>query len=155
MTLRSKASALAVASALAAGLAALAGAVAAAQTPAQTPAAAAGDPVRGKQLYYAHGCYGCHGFGGQTGARNLVGTNSPIVASPETFVSFLRQRGEFQPMIPSTRMPAFPESALGNQQALDIYAYIRTFVLDAPDVKDIPVFATIQASAAAPYKPAR
>jgi mono/diheme cytochrome c family protein len=134
--------------ALVALLAAVAGA-ASAQTP------GAGDPVRGKQLYYDHGCYGCHGFNGQTGARNLVGTNSPIVAKPETFVFFLRQRGSFLPMIPSTAMPVFPETAISNRQALDIYAYIKTFVLDAPDPKTIPVFAAIEASAAAPYRPAR
>jgi mono/diheme cytochrome c family protein len=132
---------------LAAGLATVAGAVAAQGT--------AGDAARGKQLYYAHGCYGCHGFQGQTGARNLVGTNSPIIATPEAFIAFLRQRGSFQPMIPSTRMPAFPATALSDPQARDIYAYIKTFKLDAPEVKDIPVFATIQASAAAPYKPGK
>jgi mono/diheme cytochrome c family protein len=148
MTVHSTSSKFAIVAALAAGLTALAGAVAA-----QGPAA--GDPVRGKQLYYAHTCYGCHGFSGQTGARHLVGTASPILASPETFVSFLRQRGSFQPMIPSTNMPTYPATAISDRQALDIYAYIKTFVLDAPEVKDIPVFATIQASAAAPYKPAK
>ncbi len=147
MTVHSRSSKFAIVSGLAAGLA-LAGA-AAAQAP------GAGDPARGKELYHAHGCYGCHGFSGQTGARKLVGTNSPILAQPETFVSFLRQRGSYQPMIPSTNMPSFPQTAVSNQQALDIYAYIKTFVLDAPEVKDIPVFDAIQASAAAPYKPAK
>jgi mono/diheme cytochrome c family protein len=132
---------------LAAGATAIAGAVAA-----QGPA---GDAARGKQLYFAHGCYGCHGFNGQTGVRNLVGTNSPILATPEAFVTFLRQRGAFQPMTPSTQMPSFPEKAIGNPQARDIYAYIKTFKLDAPEVKDIPVFAKIEASAAAPYKPGK
>ena len=144
----SKSSTFAIAAGLAAGVAALAG-VAGAQTP------GAGDPARGKALYYANGCYGCHGFSGQTGVRKLVGTNSPIIAQPDTFISFLRQRGGFQPMIPSTNMPMFSEKAVSNQQALDIYAYIKTFVLDAPEVKDIPVFTTIQASAGAPYKPAK
>jgi mono/diheme cytochrome c family protein len=119
------------------------------------PAPGAGDPARGKVLYHEHGCYGCHGFQGQTGARNLVGTNSPLIATPETFILFLRQRGDFLPMIPSTRMPAFPATAVSDQQAMDIFAYIKTFKLDAPDVKTIPVFDKIQASAAAPYKPAK
>ena len=35
----------------------------------------------------------------------------------------------------------------------DIYAYIKTFKLDAPEVKDIPLYAKIQALAAKPYKP--
>jgi mono/diheme cytochrome c family protein len=137
----------AIALGLAAGVTAFAGAVAA-----QGPA---GDAAKGKRLYYVNGCYGCHGFNGQTGARNLVGTNSPNLASAESFVAFLRQRASFQPMTPSTQMPSFPEKAISNPQARDIYAYIKTFKLDAPDVKDIPVFAKIQASAAAPYKPGK
>ncbi len=146
MTLRPKSSMSVIVALLALGLA---GAAVAA------PAPGAGDPVRGKELYHANGCYGCHGFSGQTGARNLVGTNSPIIAKPETFMSFLRQRGDFLPMVPSTRMPAFPATAVSDQQALDIYAYIKTFKLDAPDVKSIPVFDKIQASAAAPYRPGK
>ena len=35
-----------------------------------------GDAARGKELYYDHGCYGCHGYNGETGARDLVGTNT-------------------------------------------------------------------------------
>jgi mono/diheme cytochrome c family protein len=116
-------------------------------------AAYAQDAAKGKSLYYDNTCYGCHGFNGQTGARNLVGTNSPILASPEAFITFLRGRANFAPMIPSTAMPTFPASAISDAQAQDIYAYIKTFKLDAPEVKDIPAYAQIQASAAAPYKP--
>ncbi len=134
------------AAAMAAVFAAFAGAVAA-----QPP----GDPVRGKQLYYNNTCYGCHGFQGQTGARNLVGTNSPIIADPKTFLAFLRDRGSYAPMIPSTSMPTFPAIAISDRQAMDIYAYIKTFKLDSPDVKDIPLFAKIQSSAGAPYKPGK
>jgi mono/diheme cytochrome c family protein len=115
-------------------------------------AASAQDAAKGKSLYYNNTCYGCHGFNGQTGARNLVGTNSPILASPEAFVTFLRGRASNQPMIPSTSMPSFPASAISDAQARDIYAYIKTFKLNAPEVKEIPAYAAIQASAAAPYK---
>jgi mono/diheme cytochrome c family protein len=118
-------------------------------------AASAQDAAKGKSLYFNNTCYGCHGFNGQTGARNLVGTNSPILASPEAFVTFLRGRGSNQPMIPSTSMPSFPASAISDAQARDIYAYIKTFKLDAPEVKDIPAYAQIQASAAAPYRPGK
>ena len=116
-------------------------------------AASAQDAAKGKQLYYNNTCYGCHGFNGQTGARNLVGTNSSILATPEAFVTFLRGRSNVQPMTPSTSMPSFPASAISDAQARDIYAYIKTFKLDAPEVKDIPLYAKIQASAAAPYNP--
>jgi len=118
-------------------------------------AASAQDVAKGKSLFYNNTCYGCHGFNGQTGARNLVGTNSPILSSPETFILFLRGRANFAPMIPSTAMPTFPASAIGDAQARDIYAYIKTFKLDSPDVKDIPAYAAIQASAAKPYKPGK
>lgn len=129
--------------AIAAALSALAG------------AASAQDAARGKQLYYNNTCYGCHGFNGQTGARNLVGTNSPILANPETFLVFLRGRANNQPITPTTSMPSFPASALSDAQARDIYAYIKTFKLDSPEVKDLPVYAKIQASAAAPYTPGK
>jgi mono/diheme cytochrome c family protein len=118
-------------------------------------AASAQDAAKGKSLYYNNTCYGCHGFNGQTGARNLVGTNSPILASPEAFVTFLRGRASNQPMTPSTSMPSFPASAVSDAQARDIYAYIKTFKLDSPEVKEIPAYAAIQASAAAPYKPGK
>jgi len=118
-------------------------------------AASAQDAAKGKQLYYNNTCYGCHGFNGQTGARNLVGTNSPILAAPDAFLTFLRGRAGNQPMAPSTAMPSFPASALSDAQARDIYAYIKTFKLDSPDVKDIPAYAAIAASAAAPYKPGK
>ena len=118
-------------------------------------AASARDTAKGKALFYNNTCYGCHGFNGQTGARNLVGTGSPILSTPEIFISFLRGRGAFAPMVPSTAMPTFPASAISDAQARDIYAYIKTFKLDSPDVKDIPAYAAIQASAAKPYKPAK
>ena len=118
-------------------------------------AAWAQDAAKGKSLYYGNTCYGCHGFNGQTGARNLVGTNSSILASPEAFLTFLRGRASNQPMTPSTSMPSFPAKAISDAQARDIYAYIKTFKLDAPEVKDIPVYAQIQASAAAGFKPGK
>jgi mono/diheme cytochrome c family protein len=117
--------------------------------------ASAQDAARGKQLYFTNGCYGCHGFTGQTGARNLVGTNSPNLATPEAFMAFLRGRANVQPMTPSTSMPSFPRKAINDAQAREIYAYIKTFKLDAPDPKDIPVYAKIQASAAKPYAPGK
>ena len=118
-------------------------------------AASAQDAAKGKSLYYNNTCYGCHGFNGQTGARNLVGTNSPILSSPEAFVTFLRGRANFAPMTPSTNMPTFPAKAISDAEARDIYAYIKTFKLNSPETKDIPAYAAIQASAAAPYKPGK
>ncbi len=127
---------------------------AAGQTPRPADAAHAGarEASRGKQLYFRHGCYGCHGFNGETGARRLVG--SSILEKPETFIAYLRLRADVKPLLPSTRMPSFPASALSDADALDLYAYVRSFVLHAPDPKGIAAFQKILESAKAPYRPA-
>ena len=101
----------------------------------------------GEDLYYAHGCYGCHGFNGETGARDLAGTNSPILANVETFLVYLRARGDYQPLLPSTRMPAYPASALSDADARKIYAFISVLELNAPDIEDIPALQEILESA--------
>ena len=106
-----------------------------------------GDAASGKELYYAHGCYGCHGYNGETGARNLVGTNSPLIANVDTFLLFLRLRTDYTPLLPSTRMPAYPESALNDADARDIYAYVSGFELNAPEVEDVPALQAILESA--------
>jgi mono/diheme cytochrome c family protein len=109
---------------------------------------ASGDAVRGKQLYYDHACYSCHGYNGETGARDLVGTGSPIVENLELFMTFLRARADLAPLFPTTRMPSYPESTLSDAQARDLFAFIRTFELDAPEVDDIPALRSILDSAA-------
>lgn len=118
------------------------------------PGTQSGDSARGKQLYYAHGCYGCHGFNGETGARNLVGTGSPIVEDRDTFIAFLRLRANVTPMVPSATMPSFPATTLSDAQARDIFAYVRTFVLHSPDPKQISTLQKIIDSGSTPYKPA-
>jgi ubiquinol-cytochrome c reductase cytochrome c subunit len=112
--------------------------------------APAGNVARGKQLFRAHGCYQCHGYNGETGARDLVGTNSPLIADLATFTMFLRMRGDQAPLLPSTRMPNFPASALPDADVRDLFAYIRTFKLDAPEVKDVPALKAILESASRP-----
>jgi len=106
-----------------------------------------GDTDNGKEAYFAHGCYGCHGYNGETGWRDLVGTNSPLVTNEDTFLIYLRARTDYAPLVPSTRMPAYPESALSDVDARDIYAYIQTFELNAPEVEDIPALQVILESA--------
>ena len=111
------------------------------------------DAVRGKQLYYAHGCYGCHGYSGQTGARDLVGTGSALVASEALFRQFLRQRGDLSPMLPVTRMPNYARTALSDAQVHDLYAYISSLRLSAPALEQVPAFRDIIGLASKPYKP--
>ena len=57
------------------------------------------------------------------------------------------------PVQPSTSMPSFAESTMSDNQAKDIYAYIRTFKSHAPPVDQIPVFGQILTEAEKPYKP--
>ena len=121
--------------------------------PATAQATRHGDVERGKRLYYRHGCYGCHGFNGETGERRLVG--SPLLGDPHTFIAFLRMRADLTPLLPSTGMPRFPVSTLSDGDALDLYAYVRSFVLHAPDPQGIAAFQQILESAQRRYTPPR
>ena len=109
--------------------------------------AVAADAARGKQLFHDHGCYGCHGYNGETGARDLVGTGSPLVSDLALFRLFLRQRGDVAPHLPVTRMPNYAASALPDKDVDDLFAYIRGFKANAPAVKDVPTLRAILESA--------
>ena len=111
-----------------------------------------GVAARGRRVYFRNGCYGCHGFNGETGVRRLVG--SPILGKPDIFIAYLRARSDVKPLLPSTTMPSFPARALSDADALDLYAYIRSFVLHAPDPQGIAAFQKILESAQGTYQPA-
>jgi len=90
-----------------------------------------GNAASGKKLYYSYGCYACHGYNGETGYRAFVG-NWGHLANEQVFITFLRERANVAPVIPSDRMPNFSAKVMPDQQAKDIYAYIRTFKSSAP-----------------------
>ena len=77
-----------------------------AQAPAAAPAASAttltspvtGSAVKGKQLYYDHACYSCHGFNGETGARAFVPNWPANLATERSFMAFLRGRSNVAPV---------------------------------------------------------
>ena len=92
-----------------------------------------GNAASGKGLYFSYGCYACHGYNGETGARPFVGRWGNL-STEQTFLRFLRGRANVAPLTPSTSMPNFGESSLSDKQAKDIYAYIRTFKSSAPDL---------------------
>jgi mono/diheme cytochrome c family protein len=98
--------------------------------------------VSGKGLYYGYGCYACHGYNGETGARPFVGRWGNLTTE-QTFLTFLRGRANVAPVTPSTSMPNFSEASLPDRAAKDIYAYIRTFKSSGPEVKDIPALSAI------------
>lgn len=111
-----------------------------------------GDAEAGKQLYYDHACYACHGYTGETGHQmKLVG--SGFLLNEQTFTIYLRLRGEQNPILPSETMPNYPESSLSDAEVKDIYAYVRTFEDNAPALEDIPTLNAIVEAAARPYEP--
>src|ERR1700674_1607181 len=101
-----------------------------------------GNAGNGKALYYSYGCYACHGYNGETGARAFVGRWGNL-GTEQSFLAFLRGRANVAPLVPSTSMPNFGEGSLSDTQAKDIYAYIRTFKSSAPELKDIPTLNAI------------
>ncbi len=101
-----------------------------------------GNPASGKALFLTYGCYACHGYNGETGARPFVGRWGNL-GTEQGFLTFLRGRANVAPLAPSTSMPNFAESELSDKQAKDIYAYIRTFKSSAPALKDIPTLNAI------------
>jgi mono/diheme cytochrome c family protein len=101
-----------------------------------------GNGAAGKKLFYSYGCYACHGYNGETGARPFVGRWGNL-ATEQGFIAFLRGRANAAPLVPSTSMPNFSEASLPDQKAKDIYAYIRTFKSSAPPLKDIPTLNAI------------
>jgi mono/diheme cytochrome c family protein len=113
-------------------------------TPAPT-SPVTGNAVTGKALYYKYGCYACHGYNGETGARNFVGRWGHL-ETEQSFITFLRGRANVAPVVPSTSMPNFGASSLPDNKAKDIYAYIRTFKSSAPESKDPTLNAIVEAA---------
>ena len=96
-----------------------------------------GDAEAGKQLYFDHGCYGCHGYQG-IGRRDLANDASGIMLNEQVFLIYLRARADKSPEFPTQDMPNYPASSLPDVAAKDIYAYIRTFRDEPPEIEDIP-----------------
>jgi hypothetical protein len=81
-----------------------------------------------------------------------VGTGSPNIEDEATFIAFLRDRNTLTPALPTQSMPSFPSTAISDAAARDIFAYIRTFKLDKPDVQDAPAMKSILDLARQPAK---
>lgn len=96
-----------------------------------------GDAEEGKQSYYDYGCYGCHGYNG-IGRQNLANDVSGIMFNETVFLTYLRARADMNPLFPTQSMPNYSAEGLSDENAKNIYAYIRTFKDDPPEVDDIP-----------------
>jgi mono/diheme cytochrome c family protein len=91
----------------------------------------AGDPVNGKRIYLADGCFECHGRAGQGGAMNYPTPALAKLELPvESFVAFLRAA--------PNDMPAFSADVLSDKDATDIYAFLQSLPGRQP-VKDFPL----------------
>ena len=89
-----------------------------------------GDPVNGKRVYLADGCFECHGRAGQGGQFNYQTPALAKTALPvESFIAFLREA--------PNDMPSFSASVLSDKDAADIHAFLQTLSGPRP-VKDIP-----------------
>jgi mono/diheme cytochrome c family protein len=90
-----------------------------------------GDPVNGKRLYLADGCFECHGRAGQGGRFNYPTPALADIALPvESFISFLREA--------PNDMPSFSADVLSDKDAADIHAFLSS--LPGPkSPKDTPL----------------
>jgi mono/diheme cytochrome c family protein len=112
-----------------AGLAAAA--VAGSSALAQDGAAPKGDPVHGKKVYVADGCWQCHGYQGQGGAA------PKLAPTPLPYEAIYRQLRK-----PRARMPIYTRHTTPDQDVADIYAYLQSMpkaktVAEIPDLADV------------------
>ena len=96
---------------------------------AQQATTPSGNIGHGKTLYQETGCYQCHGLAGQgapmTGPR-VSRTEFPF----DGFVNQLRH--------PANQMPPYEAAVISDQDAADIYAYLRQMPAP-PDPNSIPL----------------
>jgi uncharacterized membrane protein len=68
------------------------------------------------QRLYMNNCAGCHPNGGSSLASGLPVNGSPKMSSPDTFILWIRA--------PKRPMPAFPDAAISDREAQDLFDYI-------------------------------
>ena len=98
---------------------------------------AADSDTNGVKVYLEHGCYSCHGYNG-TGRYPLANDVSGIMFDENIFLAFLRQRADINPTSASNRMPNYSVEVLNDEDARDVYRYIKTFIDKPPEIEDIP-----------------
>lgn len=89
----------------------------------------AGDPLEGKRLFLADGCYQCHGTTGAGG-----GIAGPRLAPDPLPVQGVKAKLRTA----SGRMPVYSAALLTDAQIEDIVAYLRS-IPGGPPAKDIPL----------------
>ena len=87
-----------------------------------------GNSQRGQQIYTTYGCYQCHGRvaqGASTGPR--------LAPDPMPFAAFLQYIRK-----PAGEMPPYTVKIVPDQDAADIYVYLRTLP-QPPALETIPL----------------
>ena len=88
-----------------------------------------GNADNGKKLYRETGCYQCHGLAGQ----GAMMTGPRVSRTEFAFDGFLKQLRR-----PVNQMPPYEAAVLSDQDAADIYVYVRQ--MPAPrDPNSIPL----------------
>ncbi len=104
---------------------------------APTPIAQTGEAERGAEFFTEFGCYQCHlysghGYTGAPGGASLI----PMTLTEDGFIAYIRN-----PATPR-RMPPYSRENLTDEEAADIYAFIRTFP-QSREAGDIPLLREI------------
>jgi ubiquinol-cytochrome c reductase cytochrome c subunit len=90
--------------------------------------ALAASAEKGRKVYMAVGCWGCHGTVGQGGVTGPKIGPDPLPL--DTFVSYIRTTNR--------AMPPYREPVLSNSDIVDIHAYLQSVPKPA-DYKSIPL----------------
>lgn len=101
------------------------------------------DVEKGAQLYQDYLCYSCHGHNGTSPLRPLANDLSGILTNEDLFISYLRLRADVNPATATRAMPNYSEAALSDDKARDIYAFVKTFIENPPEVADDPLMQQI------------
>jgi ubiquinol-cytochrome c reductase cytochrome c subunit len=97
--------------------------------PAAAQQAPVGNADHGKALYRETGCYQCHGLAGQ----GAIMTGPRVSRTEFAFDGFVNQLRH-----PANQMPPYETAVLSDQDAADIYAYLRQLSAP-PDPNSIPL----------------
>jgi mono/diheme cytochrome c family protein len=99
-----------------------------ATAPAQkTVSSSTGNAEHGKKLFASYGCYQCHGYAAQGGVGPRLGPD-PVPYS--FFQHYVRH--------PTGSMPVYTEKVAGEQDLVDIYAFLKSLP-QPPKDKIVPL----------------
>jgi mono/diheme cytochrome c family protein len=99
-------------------------------SPQAQASAASGNVQNGRTLYEKYSCYACHGYDGHGGPGTRLVPLRMTVASFTAYIKNPRQ------------MPPYTSKVLSDEQAADIWAYIKS-IPESPPASAIPLLSRI------------